>query len=534
MASNGNQKNPFTTLRLNQMIHRLLMLVFIVAFGVSVAGVWGVQDYIVRSKTSELLESNRAQLRKALVATSDRKMLDCAWQAVKLLPRNAADADSKTLANIAEKVGTDEIHLCDTNAVIIRSTVPEYIGLEFKKHEQTLPFCCLLEGQREFAQAFGPIAYDARRYRKYVGVALEDGTGFVQLGFNEDRYLPIPDLSLERWLPTVMTMLILLSVFLVVFEIVFRFFRDRIVKPIRLANEALARIASGQLDERVLAGGSTEMDALAEDINTTVDRLKGYIDAAEHRADEELRMAKSIQSNVLPAIFPPYPKLADVLDIYACMITAKEVGGDFYDFFFASEGKLALVIADVSGKGVPAALFMMRAKATLQSLLRSGLSVEDAVRETNNRLADANDANMFVTAWVGVIDIASGEMDYVNAGHNPPLVKRADGTTCYLNDRSGPPLAVMPGVDYLGKHLALGLKDGIILYTDGVTEALNAGHELYGSERLEQAVRGLLGVRDAQSLLSGIVSSVRCFADGAEQADDITMLAFKRRSRPVI
>ena len=277
----------------------------------------------------------------------------------------------------------------------------------------------------------------------------------------------------------------------------------------------------------MLAGGSTEMDALAEDINVTVDRLKGYIDEAEHRADAELAMAKSIRFNVLPSNFPPYPNLVDKIDIFARMITAKEVGGDFYDFFFAGRNKLALVIADVSGKGVPAALFMMRAKATVQGLLKGGIEVGEAICSANDRLAEANDANMFVTAWVGVVDLETGKVEYVNAGHNPPLLKRSDGTVSYLTEKSGPPLAAMGGVTYRTKTMQLEPRDGLVLYTDGVTEAVNHEMELYGEDRLRETVKGLVGVRDAQAMLSGIVDSVRSFANGAEQADDITLLGFK-------
>ena len=138
---------------------------------------------------------------------------------------------------------------------------------------------------------------------------------------------------------------------------------------------------------------------------------------------------------------------------------------------------------------------------------------------------------MFVTAWVGVVDIATGETEYVNAGHNPPLVKRADGSVEFLAEKSGPPLAAMGGVPYLKKTLRLGVGDGLVLYTDGVTEAVNPAMELYGEGRLRENVTGLLGARDAQALLSGIVDSVQRFAGGAEQADDITLLAFKLKTK---
>ncbi len=265
-------------------------------------------------------------------------------------------------------------------------------------------------------------------------------------------------------------------------------------------------------------------------LSNLVASLKSYIADAAERARGEMAMAKSIQTNVLPSIFPPYPALTNIIDINALMRTAREVGGDFYDFYFVGPDRLALVIADVSGKGVSAALFMMRAKATIQALLKSGLEIVEAMEKANHRLAINNDANMFVTAWIGIVDLKTGELEYVNAGHNPPLVKRVGGEVEYLNVKSGPVLAAMDGVSYTRQTLNLGLRDGIILYTDGVTEATNSAEELYGDERLLSTVRGLLGAHDSGMMINGILQSVDAFTRGVEQSDDITILAFRRLS----
>ena len=245
------------------------------------------------------------------------------------------------------------------------------------------------------------------------------------------------------------------------------------------------------------------------------------------RIEKDLAMAKAIQTNALPSRFPPFPNLVDKIDLFAKMITAKEVGGDFYDFYFCGPDRLVLVIADVSGKGVSAALFMMRAKATIQSYLKSGLGIVEAIAKANHRLATNNDANMFVTAWIGIVNLATGELEYVNAGHNPPLVKRADGTVEYLKERSGLALAAMDGLDYRRHTLTLGVGDGLILYTDGVTEAADRAGAQYGDVRLRQTIKGLLGVRDAEGLIDGVLKDVSAFAGGAEQSDDITILGFK-------
>ena len=257
------------------------------------------------------------------------------------------------------------------------------------------------------------------------------------------------------------------------------------------------------------------------------ERIEDLFARESRRVEEDLAMARAIQANALPSVFPPYPNLRDVIDIHALMRPAREVGGDFYDFFFTGPGKLALVIADVSGKGVPAALFMMRAKATLQGLLRSGLGLAEAVGRANRRLAEQNDANMFVTAWVGVVDLASGELEFVSAGHEPPLLKRADGSVGFLEETAGPSLGMMDGAAYRTRTRTLAAGDGLLLYTDGVTEARNAAREFYGAERLAATLRGLLGAKDAGVIIDGIARDVDAFVGGTEQADDITLLAFR-------
>ncbi len=257
------------------------------------------------------------------------------------------------------------------------------------------------------------------------------------------------------------------------------------------------------------------------------ERIEAFHARETERIEKDMAMAKAIQTNAIPSRFPPYPNLSRKIDLYARMITAREVGGDFYDFYFVAPNKLALVIADVSGKGIPAALFMMRAKATIQSYLKAGLSIVEAIEKTNHRLATGNDANMFVTAWIGCVDLATGVMEYVNAGHNPPLFLRANGSVEYLQAKSGLPLAAMDGARYNRQTLTLDSSDGLMLYTDGVTEATNPTEALYGEKRLLKTMDALLAGHDAMALTNGVLDDVNVFADGSEQADDITILCFR-------
>jgi sigma-B regulation protein RsbU (phosphoserine phosphatase) len=181
--------------------------------------------------------------------------------------------------------------------------------------------------------------------------------------------------------------------------------------------------------------------------------------------------------------FPAFPEREE-FDIYATMQPAKEVGGDFYDFFLIDSDHLALVIADVSGKGVPAALFMVIAKTLIKNQTLAGMEPADVFTAVNTQLCENNDAGMFVTGWMGILEISTGRFTYANAGHNPPLIRKKDGEYEYLKARAGLVLAGMEGIRYRQYEIMLEPGDGLYLYTDGVTEATNEENTLYGEDRL--------------------------------------------------
>ena len=249
-----------------------------------------------------------------------------------------------------------------------------------------------------------------------------------------------------------------------------------------------------------------------------VGRLREFIDDDRRRRDEELRNARAIQTESLPWSFPDEPGYR----IYARMDTAKEVGGDFYDFYTLPNGRQLFLIADTSGKGIPAAMFMMKAKAVIRAGLFEAPDFEAAVAEANDRLSEHNDANMFVTAWIGIFDPATREVEFVNCGHNPPVVKRVDGSVSWVRTRPCLALAVMSGARYRVEKLQLGRGDSLILYTDGVTEAMNASGEQYGERRLEAD----LAAASDRRLVELVRAKVAAFVAGAEQSDDITILSF--------
>ena len=323
-----------------------------------------------------------------------------------------------------------------------------------------------------------------------------------------------------------------LALLVAVFALTSRLLDRMVARRIDATNDVLGRITDGDLNARIMPEGTREFWDLAAGINVTVDALQGWIAEAESRMDEELAAAKVIQEQALPNVFPPFPHITR-FGIFASMKTAREVGGDFYDFFLLGDkcgpeaGKLAFVIADVSGKGVPAALFMMKAKTKIRDCLEGGLELGEAIDSANAQLCDGNDGDMFVTAWIGVLDYGTGHVEYVNAGHNPPLLLH-EGTTTWLKDVSGMPLGVFDDFPYETFAIDCSAGDKLLLYTDGVNEAFSVEREQYGEHRLEEAARECHDLTPRE-LIEHVRASVAAFAKGAEQSDDITMLALEVR-----
>ncbi|MCQ2435410.1 MAG: SpoIIE family protein phosphatase [Clostridia bacterium] len=314
-------------------------------------------------------------------------------------------------------------------------------------------------------------------------------------------------------------------VFAVMFGLIYMLIRHFVVRKIEIINHSLSKITDGNLDEVVNVRSNSEFASLSDDINMTVDTLKRYISEAEARIDKELEFAKNIQASALPSVFPAFPKRRD-FDIYASMDPAKEVGGDFYDFYMTGSDMLHFLIADVSGKGIPAAMFMMRAKTELKSLTETEMPIDAVFTNGNHALCEGNDAGMFVTAWQGDFDLKTGLIRYANAGHNPPLIRHANGQFEYLRSRVGFVLAGMDDVRYRMQELQLAPGDIIVLYTDGVTEATNANSELYGEERLLKCAN-TCAFTDMQSLCTAIKADADAFVGEAPQFDDMTLLAIR-------
>ena len=346
--------------------------------------------------------------------------------------------------------------------------------------------------------------------------------------FTEGYYLvatmPENEILLQRNMSVQLTAILEVLVFVTLFVVIFLLVRKLVVNNINRVNNSLSKITQGDLEETVDVRSNTEFSALSDDINATVSTLKQYIAAAAARIDEELAFAKNIQQSALPSVFPPYPDRTD-FSLYATMDTAKEVGGDFYDFYLLDENKLAFLVADVSGKGIPAAMFMMTGKTVIRDYAERGDLPAEVFVNANNKLCEGNDAEMFITAWMGFLETDTGLVRFVNAGHNPPVLIRK-GQAAFIEQKANLTLAAMDNIKYREQTLQLEHGDILFMYTDGVTEATDADNQLYGNDRLIRTLSSSFSaeMEGCREVCETVKEDLDRFVGDAPQFDDITML----------
>lgn len=275
-----------------------------------------------------------------------------------------------------------------------------------------------------------------------------------------------------------------------------------------------------------------DLDDLSLTIEKAIEQIR-YIKTMQQEHSQlesikgDLAIAREIQQAILPRIFPPFPENAEQLDIAALMNAAKDVGGDFYDFFRIDDQRIGFVVADVSGKGVPAAIFMAVSRTLIRATGVRGVSPAECISYSNELLAQESANSMFVTAFYGIYNLTTGQVTYTNAGHNPPYLMKADGTILQLPFSSDLVVGAIDDFKYSEETLQLEHGDTLLLYTDGVTEAINSGDEEFGEQRLLAVLAQLTG-NSSQDIIERIKACVSDFAGEAEQSDDITLLAIKR------
>ena len=530
-----------------------LVLSVLAAFALSMAFTWFLHSRLSEHDAYVLIDSTFENVESEIIdCVNERMVLLC--MAVREALDEGYPQDTEALQALAREMRVTEISVADANGDIVSSSVPEYLAapgkpaFNFKtaggKAEDMM---CLVNGREtEYCQPFRSNTANGA-WRKFVGVWIPEG-GFVEIGCDGESLRALSRASLadlfRNWrvggtggiVVTTESGLILSD-----YEEPNRegsqwtepddtfYWKRKEVESFPAYVLIPKRFAAVQRD--VLVGATAVLNGAAL---VFVALLVGWVISAFVRqqlraqAAKELAVAKAIQLSALPSVFPPFPD-EHRLDIWASMEAAREVGGDFYDFYFTGVDRILFLVADVSGKGVPAAMFMMRAKTLIKSAAQTGKSLACVFEETNNALCEGNTSNMFVTAWAGELDAKTGRIAFVNAGHNPPIVRRG-GKDCFLKTKPSVVLGIMPDVGYRVEELKLQAGDEIYLYTDGITEQPDPAGRLYGEERLLRAFAA--GEVRRQELLEAVLADVRRHAAGQEQADDCTQLLMRYRGEP--
>lgn len=329
------------------------------------------------------------------------------------------------------------------------------------------------------------------------------------------------------------TIIIVLVVILLMGVLNAMILAKKIVKPLNAMAERVTSLGGDDLAFKMEDTYRTgdEIQVLAENFEALSLKTLNYIDqvkkvtAEKERIGAELNVATQIQADMLPRIFPPFPDRKE-FDLFASMNPAKEVGGDFYDYFLTDDDHIALVMADVSGKGVPAALFMVIAKTLIKNRAQMGGTPSEILADVNDQLCEGNEAELFVTCWIAIIEISTGKGWAANAGHEHPALKHKDGQFELITYKHSPALAVMPGIPFRQHEFELKPGDVFFVYTDGVAEATDAKNELFGPERMINVLNREPDA-NAKKLVENMAAGIEDFVEDAPQFDDITMLCFE-------
>ena len=530
-----------------------LILSVLAAFVLSMAFNWFLHNWLSERDAYALIDRTFENVESEIIdCVNERLVRQC--MAVRERLDEGYPVDTASLQALAREMRVTEISIANAKGDITHASVPDYLAGPGKpafnfvtaggKAEDMM---CLVNGQEtEYCQPFRSNTANGA-WRKFVGVWRPSG-GFVEIGCDGESLRALSRASLvdlfRNWRVGGTGGIVVTTVSgLVISDYeepnregsqwvepdgTFYWKRKEIES---FPTYVMIPKLSAAVRRDVLVGATATLNGTAL---VFVALLVGVVISAFVRqqmrtlAAKELEMAKDIQLAALPNVFPPFPDETR-FDIWASMETAKEVGGDFYDFYFTGPDRVLFLVADVSGKGVPAAMFMMRAKTLIKSIAQTGKPLAQVFEEANDTLCEGNSSNTFVTVWAGEINMHTGHIAYVNAGHNPPVV-RCGGKVEYLKSRPSLVLGALSGIRYRVNELKLEPGDAIYLYTDGIVEQPNASGVLYGEARLLNTLSDCTERREA--VLSAVLSDVRRHAAGTEQADDCTQLVIRYRGEP--
>ena len=527
-----------------------------IAFAASLAFTWTLHEWLTGRDMKRLIDNVFADVAVDIRERVDTRMFrqamavrDKVYEMREEPWWNDPDESSRRLRALADDLGVDEICIADEDGMLSHSARREEVGaLDFTKAEgQAREFATLLTEGFELAQPLLPNTLRGEMI-KYVGVWMPDG-GFVQVGAQGKSVR-----NLARSALTGLThgwhvsgddggIFITTDNGTIISHPVagqeggqwrdpgaecywemrmFEGFPVYVVIPKKTA----------VVERRVLVATSAFLNGMALILAAILVGLviARYVrDQLAAQRSHEMEMAKGIQESAIPRVFPPFPDETR-MDIVATMQAARDIGGDFYDFYFTTSDRFMFMIADVSGKGVPAALYMMRAKTTIKGVAQTGLPLAEVVRRANEALSRDNDANMFVTAWLGELNLSTGVVTFVNAGHNPPIRVSPGSAPEFVRERSGLMLGAMEGITYKSHELTLRPGDALYLYTDGITEQPDERGDFFGEERLGFSIetmlaKGVPALDGGRSpMLSAIFHAVIAHGGLVEQADDCTQL----------
>lgn len=460
------------------------------------------------------------------------QMLDGIARRSQLSEGRVEELHESTIGGIATglPLGAHGISVIAENGTILSSSEEAFLGQSFEE--------VVGSGLQD---GFDESIYDRPMVtRWYMGGSKLEYLRATQVGYvrvsktgNYQVMAALPASEVFAWRSRMMIAfsLVFVALFATVYVQAMLLLKNVVVRGIDETNATLKLITQGDLDQRVSVKDSVEFVSLSSGINATVSALKNAIAEEAGRIDRDLSTARSIQESALPQTFPPFPEV-DAFDIYASMSPAREVGGDFYDFFLLDDHTLGFLIADVSGKGIPASLFMMAAKTELANYMSSDMDLAEAIQTANWHLCQGNEAGMFVTVWAATLDYETGELTYVNAGHNPPVL-RHNGRWDWLQSRGGLFLGTFDTAKFRSSTLKLSRGDQLLLYTDGVTEAFNARDEQYGGQRLEEFLMMHTDMHP-HAITDALKDDVHAWANGTEQSDDITILSLEYGAAPEV
>lgn len=366
--------------------------------------------------------------------------------------------------------------------------------------------------------------------KKYMTFTLNEDSG-MEVTF----FVPKKEMFKILRFEVALLVCILISFYIGVCILVYLFLAKNIDKPIKTLVNTAKEIGKGNLDTTLNIKQPEEFALLANTLNNTSEELKHYIQTLDgyirekKQAEFELQIAKEIQKNAMPSMFPAFPQHKE-FDIYATMETAREVGGDFYDFFFLNYDTLAFLIADVSGKGIPAALFMMKSKAVIKNLAKTEITLEELFNQVNKELCQNNEQGLFVTAFFCTLELSTGKLNYLSAGHNPPFIKRKNGNYEKITCNQNFVLGGMPDTEFEANETKLSFGDRIFLYTDGLTDVINEFGDLFGEEGVQKCLDKYKD-SNINNLLVDVNNEIKNYSKFAQNdlPDDITMLTLEYR-----